>query len=112
MPEAVVDCLEVVEIQEEHRDTLGVSAAPAEGVLEPIDEELAVRKRRQRIVESLPGQLLLELLPLGDVVHREHDPSYRGVVAQARRQVDRKEAPVSMSHLALDADTAPRFEDL
>ena len=67
MPETVVDGLEVVEVDVDHRDFR--RATTAERVVDPVAEEGAVREPRERVVERLMGELVLELLLLGDVDH-------------------------------------------
>ena len=51
--EAVVDELELVEVEEEHRDRGLAPAGDREGVLEPVEEEVAVGQAGERVVEGL-----------------------------------------------------------
>ena len=106
MAERVVHRLEVIEVEEEHRHALRVPATSAEGVLEPIDEQLPVRKARQRVVKRLAGQLLFELLPLADVVHGQHDASHAWVVAKTGGKVDGQEAPIPVADLGTRGGSA------
>ena len=78
--ERVVDNLEVVEVQEQHGERLAVLAPPPERVLDAIAEQRPVREVGNRIVEGLIGELLLELLALGDVAQVDDDPADCGVV--------------------------------
>ena len=75
--EAVVDRLEVVQVEEEHRDRLDGRAAAVERVRYAIPEERAVRQSGERVVERLVAQLLLELLALADVAGVEDDARAR-----------------------------------
>ena len=93
--EAVVDGLEVVEIDEQHRHADALAQGPGHRVAHALVEQRAVGQMGDRIVEGLVGELLLERLALGDVAAVEHDPADRAVaeqvgvqdleVAQARR---------------------------
>ena len=67
--EAVVDRLEAIEIEVEHREQRIAQRAPraVKQVLEAVEEQRAVREIGERIVERLPLKLLLDLLALGDV---------------------------------------------
>src|SRR5262245_42762587 len=68
MPERVVDALEVVEVEEEHRDVRPRAlAAEDERVLDAVREERTVREARKRVVERLVPELLLGFLARGDV---------------------------------------------
>src|SRR5690242_6331746 len=58
MAVAVVDQLEVVEVEEQHRY---LAAAPGEGVREPIHEQHAIREAGEGVVEGLVLELLLQL---------------------------------------------------
>ncbi len=73
VPEAVVDLLEVVEVEEEHGDRVPLPLRELEGVIHAIAEQRAVGEAGERVVEGLVQQLLLEALPLGDVPGVEHD---------------------------------------
>ena len=95
VPEAVVDGLEVVEVDEQHGHAHALAQRPGHRVADALVEQRAVGEMRDRVVERLVGELLLERLALGDVAAVEHDPADRAVaeqvgvqdleVAQARR---------------------------
>ena len=76
VPEAVVDRLEAIEIEVEHREQRIAQRAPGalKQVLQPVEEQRAVREIRERIVERLVLQLLLGLLALGDVARDPEGP--------------------------------------
>ncbi len=82
VPQAVVDRLEVVEVDEEHRDEPGRAARQLERVLHPVDEEQAVREPGERVVERLVGELLLERAPLRDIARGDDHPRDVRVVDQ------------------------------
>jgi hypothetical protein len=71
--EAVVDGLEVVEVDEHDRDVREAALRPHQGVLDPVGEERPVGEIRDRVVEGLVRELLLEGLPLADVAAVQHD---------------------------------------
>ena len=83
VPQAVVDVLEVVEVEVEHHDRLGrAHRALAQRVHQPVPEQLAVGQPGQRVVERLVGELLLEPLPVGDVAQRQHQAAHGRVGEQ------------------------------
>ena len=65
--EAVVDELELVEVEEEHRDRAAAGAALRQRVLEPVEEEVAVGERREGVVEGVVARALLGGAPLDRV---------------------------------------------
>ena len=75
MAEAVVDHLEVVEVDEQHRDPPR-RGLPGERLVEELDEPLPVRQAGERVVHRLVGEprpagsTLRHVLDLGDHVHR------------------------------------------
>ncbi len=75
MPQAVVDVLEAVDVEEE--DGEGIALAPAgdaEGAVQPVLEESPAGKVREPVEEGVAEELLLRLLPLGDVGQRPRNP--------------------------------------
>ncbi len=80
--EAVVDLLEVVEVEEEHGDRVPLPLRELERVIHAVAEEGAIGQAGERVVEGLVQQLLLEALPLGDVAGVEHDAVHDRVAEQ------------------------------
>ena len=66
-PERVVDRLELVEIEEEHADPALGPPRPRQRVLQALDQQGAVGKAGQRIVQRLVGERLLGALALDGV---------------------------------------------
>ena len=62
MAEAVVDGLEVVEVEVQHRGRPPAADGPGQGVTEAVEEERAVRQAGQDVVERLVAELVLERL--------------------------------------------------
>ena len=62
--EAVVDGLEVVEIDEQHSHPDVLAERPRDRVADALEEQRAVREMGDRVVEGLVGELLLERLAL------------------------------------------------
>ena len=71
--QAVVDELEVVEVQEQHGQRRQRPRRPGQGVLEAVPEQGPVGQPAQGVVEGLVLQLLLQALALGHVAQGEHD---------------------------------------
>ena len=67
MTEAVVHGLEVVEVEEQHRDSSRALLAEDERMLDAVREERPVREPGERVVERLVAQLLLGLPASRDV---------------------------------------------
>ena len=71
--EAVVDGLEIVEVDEHHGNVGESALRPHQGVLDTIREQRSVGEAGHRVVERLVCQLLLERLPLAHVTAVEDD---------------------------------------
>ena len=56
--EAVVDDLEAVEIEEQHREQLASALGARQGMGEAIDEERSIGQAGERIAEGLPRELI------------------------------------------------------
>ncbi len=70
MAEAVIDELEVVQVDEHQRQVVAQACRPRQALLDPIVEQYAVGQTGQQVMVGLPLQLLLVMLALGDVLHR------------------------------------------
>jgi hypothetical protein len=66
MAERVVDRLEPVEVEEQHRD-IGAAANPAERLGHPFGQHRPIGQAGQRVVPGEVGDALLRLAALGDV---------------------------------------------
>ena len=100
VPERVVDDLEAVEVEEQHRRALAsfLRHVAAHGVLEAVQEQHAVRQAGQRVVQRVVLELGLRALALGDVGLRAGD---------ARRPaVDRAHGEAARQHPAVAAVAA------
>ncbi|MDP9397604.1 MAG: hypothetical protein M3P96_07150 [Actinomycetota bacterium] len=71
--QAVVDGLEVVDVDEQHGEVLAGAAADRFGVAEPVGEQRPVAQPGEGVVQRLMPQALLELLAVGHVAHGQHD---------------------------------------
>ena len=80
--EAVVDGLEVVEVDEQHSHPDAVAEGPRDRVADALVEQRPVGEVGDRIVEGLVGELLLERLALRDVAAVQDDPTDRGVAEE------------------------------
>ena len=103
--EAVVDRLEVVEVQEQHGDRVGPPVASVHGVGEPVKEQGAVGQAGERVVEGLVVELLLEGAAFGHVAAVEHDRADVGLIEQIGDDgIDREPLAVGVGHPAFEAD--------
>src|SRR3569833_2400302 len=118
MTETVINNLEIVQIQHANGHKVAASLGPSQSVGKSIDKERAVWQPRQRIVQGLMCQFLLQRLALGDVAAGEHDAADAGLGGQvigdnlARAPAS---ADVQQAGLAEHIDTGGRrrpFEDL
>ena len=91
--EAVVDGLEVVEVDEQHRELAAVALEPGRGVVDAVAEQRLVGEPGQRVVERLVRELVLEPAMLGDVAEAPHAPDDLAVDA-LREGVALEDAPV------------------
>ncbi len=81
MAQAVVDGLEVVEIEEQYRELVGSTDPAVKRVRQSVRELRPIGKLRQRVVERLEPELLLERLPLAHVADVEDESADRGIVS-------------------------------
>src|SRR5262249_21663145 len=82
VPEVVVDQLEPIEIQEEHRGRLPPARGSLERQLQPIHEQHPVRQPGELIVKRPLDQLRLEGFVPADVPGVEDDPADSGLVEE------------------------------
>ena len=124
VPEAVVDVLEAVEVEERHADVRLRARAARDRLAEPVDEQQPVRKARERVVHRLVGQPLLEGLALDrdrrELREQEEDllvllvgesrfgvedverAEHRAAVARDDRHRPRRPQPVLLRHVTPD----------
>ena len=57
--EAVVDDLEPIDVEEQHRDVTRVARQPEQRLSEPVEQQRPVREPRERVVEGLVQQAVL-----------------------------------------------------
>ncbi len=93
VPLRVVDVLEVVEVDHEHREPFLGAPRERERVLDAVAEQAPVGEQRQGIVERELAQLVLERLSLGDVAQVQREPLHGGVVEQVAADALQDEAP-------------------
>src|ERR671924_190744 len=100
--EAVVDGLEVVEVDEHDADGGRASLGAHERLLDAVGEEGAVGEIRHRVVEGLMGELLLEGLALADVAAVQDDPVHVLVAQEIRvLHLELEPGPVAVPKQAL-----------
>ena len=101
--EAVVDGLEVVEVDEDDRQPVVLAPRAGDGVAHALAEQRAVGEVGHRVVERLVGELLLERLALADVAAVEDDAADVLVVEQVRVQdLELPDAAVAVAERALE----------
>jgi len=67
LPERVVDLLEVVEIEDHHREEAPAAIGAGDGVIQAVGEQRPVRQPGERFVMREARERLLDALPLGDL---------------------------------------------
>ena len=72
--QVVVDHLEAVDVTEEHGDLAARPVRLEQCVVQVVEQEPPVRQAGQRVLERVPGQLLLEGLALGRVAEDDRRP--------------------------------------
>ena len=77
MAQRVVDFLELVEVQAEHRDQFLRPTQARSHLLQPLGEQHPVRQACQRVVVCHVLDALLAAAPLGDVVEGGHPATAR-----------------------------------
>ncbi len=80
--EAVVDRLEVVEVEEDHGDARVLARRAGERVVDAVGEQRSVGQPGDGVVEGLVRELLLERRALAGVAAVEHDAAHVLVVAE------------------------------
>src|SRR5664279_754166 len=108
MAEAIVDGLEVVEVDKEDSE---VGGAPSiQSVLNALTEEVPVGQSRQWIVEGLEGQLLLEGLALLQIARvQDHPRCIRVAGAAACDRLHGQPCPVGLTDPPLTAYSPARI---
>ena len=84
--QVVVDDLEAVDVTEEHGDPAAGPVRLEQCVVQMVEEEPPVRQAGQRVLERVPGQLLLEGLALGRVAEDDDGPRGRRGPDEGRRR--------------------------
>ena len=80
VPEAVVDGLEIVEVDEQHGRRHAVADVP-DRLVHAVGEQRAIGEQRQRIVESQRAQLVVQARGIGYVADVQRDAADRFDVA-------------------------------
>ena len=91
--EAVVDRLEVVEVDEQDRELAAVALEPRRGVVDAVAEQRLVGEPGQRVVERLVRELVLQPAVFGDVAEAPHAPD-DFAVDPLRQRIAFEHAPV------------------
>ena len=93
--ERVVDELEAVEVDEQHRGVRLRAAAACQRVLQGVDEHHAVAQAGELVVRGAVAQLLLGVDGLGDVGERAHRARGAPEVAGSGRQLSESQRSLS-----------------
>ena len=95
----VVDALELVEVDEEHRGGPGL---PGQRVLEAVEEQGAVGQPGEGVVQRGPAQLVLQPSGVGDVDDHRQGPLEGAADVVERCSGDQQGAPASVRVLVAD----------
>jgi hypothetical protein len=69
----IVECLEIVEVEQHYRTVLPAALAGGHCLLQPVRQEAPVGQLRQCVVESQVVDLLFALHPFRNVARDDHD---------------------------------------
>ena len=94
MAECVVDILEAVEVEEQHRELRLVAGARAKRVIEVIEERAAVGEARQRILARQRGDARVGGVELVGKAHVDGQDQHRRAKKQKRRCGDGDRQPL------------------
>ena len=97
----VVDLLEAIEVEAQHRDLVAVAPRPRQRLLEAVAEQHAVGQAGQRVVVGHEPDLRLGRLALGDVADRRDARAPALVVHGAGQHLDRDVAAVGVQQPGL-----------
>jgi hypothetical protein len=86
--ERVVDHLEPVEVEEEHRQNASSTVLPADGMAQPVHQDRAVGQTRQGIGRCPALQHHVSSLALADVANRRYDERRVPSLDASRRRLD------------------------
>ena len=101
MAAQVVDVLEAIEVEAQHRDLLVRPPRPRQLLLEPVAEQDPVRQLGQRVVGRHEADLRLGACALGDVADRRHAHAPALVVHRPAQDLDRDVAAVGVQDVDL-----------
>ena len=107
VPEAVVDDLEPVEVEEEHGEPAGLAFEPDQRLLQPVDEQYPVGQPGQRVLHRLESERLLGPLAVGQVAHDGEDPGDPAVVVELGHHAGLQEQEVRLRGVKLDLGADP-----
>src|SRR5207302_9777460 len=96
VPEAVVDQLEAVQVEEQDGDGDPPAPHPGQAPPQAVVEGGAVGQGGQVVVVGVVGQLLLEVLAVGDVVEVGHDAG-DARIAEEVHHIDVGPTPVAVA---------------
>ena len=109
MAERIVDRLEVVEIDEQHDDRIGVGTDHPQRVIHTVEKQRPVRESGQFVVERPVTQLSFQIALLGHITDRG-DPAVDGVTTEqigdrglhpATVAIDTHQARLELDHAAM-----------
>src|SRR5207237_9820537 len=100
--EGIVDVLEVIEVEEHHRNAALVTLRESQRVMHAIPEQISIGELGEGVVERQLPQLRLERLAFADVAEIERQPLHRRITgeiaADALREATLRAAPDNELH--------------
>ncbi len=114
MAERIVDRLEIIEVEEQHRDRVRHALCTRECMTHLIQKERTVGQVRERIVKRLMHVLLLDHTLFGHVTRVEHETANDRLAQQIRADVVHRhpvavrmtQAPLALHRSRLDVTGA------
>ena len=112
MPQRIVDVLEAVQIDDDDRDgTLGARLA-TQRLGQPVEQQHPVRQARQRVVQRLAAELVLERTPIGDIAPTPYEATHVRILDQVLAHgLDQPHPAIPGAQAQLDGVHQPRMLD-
>jgi len=108
LPERVVDLLEIVEVEDHHREQAPAAVGARDGMIQPVGQQHPIWKPGERLVVREPRERLLDALPLGDLGADAAVAAERAGAVEDRLAAQAEVAQLAAGMLAHELEAAKR----